>query len=82
MHFVDKDIFDNTYVANGALVDIDKVLTSRDFLEPYEVDVENKNLYVYPKKWRTMNQIRKVIKIHIDHKGGSQLAVAEVSGFT
>ena len=81
IHFLDKDILDNTYLANGALVSMRRVLTTRDFLEPYEIGVENRSLYVYSKKWRTKDQIKKVFKIHIDHEGNSQLAVAEVSNF-
>ena len=81
VYFVDKDIFDDIYIANGALVHMDRVLTTRNFLEPYELSINNRNLYVYPEEWRTEVQIGKVTKIYIDFRGGSQLAVAEVSSF-
>ena len=66
MHFVDRGILDNLYIANGALVDINKVLSTRDFLQSYERDIEDRKLYVYPKDWQNnRDQIRKVIKIYI-----------------
>ena len=82
MHFVNKDTFDDIYVASGALVDHRKIITTRDFLEPYEKNVNNSNLFVYPSKWKYPKLIRQVLKVYIDHEGGSKLAVAKVSSFT
>ena len=82
MHFVDRDIHNNSYIANGALVDANRVLTTRDFLEPYERDTENRNLFAYPHNWKFENETKKVNKVYIDHESGSQLAVAFVSSYT
>ena len=83
MHFVDKNIIDNVYLASGALVNMMRVLSTRDFLGPYEETVADGKLFAYPKAWITnRDQIKRVVKIHIDHWGNSQLAVAEVSNFS
>ena len=82
MHFVDKDIFDDIYLANGALIFNNKVLTTCDFLKPYDNNLTNNNLYVYSNKWKTKGQTSKVNHVYIDHEGDSQLAVASVSSCT
>ena len=82
MHFVNKDTFDDIYVSSGALVDHRKIITTRDFLEPYEKNVNNSNLFVYPSKWKIPELKRQVVKVYIDHQGGSKLVVAKVSSFT
>ena len=82
MHFVDRDIHNNSYLANGALINMGRVLTTRDFLEPYERDTKNRNLYVYPPNWKFEDQINKVHKVFINHESGSQLALADVSNHT
>ena len=79
MHFVDKDLFDHVYLANGALVDMNKVLTTRDVLEPYKNSVKEKNLFVYPEEWKIDNLTQKVTEVYIDNRGNSKLAVAKVS---
>ena len=80
---MDKDIRDNMYLASGALIDNEKVLTARDFLELYEKNIENRNLFVHPAICKSNNdQITKVVEVHVDHMGSSQLAVAKVSSFT
>ena len=75
-------VVDDIYVANGALVDTNKVISTRDFLEPYKKGITQSNLYAYPAKWKILKQTRKVIDIRIDHNGDSPLAVAIVSSFT
>ena len=83
IHFVDRNILNDLYIANGALVEMDKVITTRDFLHSYSRDIKNEQLYAYPKDWQNnRDQIRKVIKIYIDLQGSSLLAVAIVSSFT
>ena len=82
MHFVDRDIHNNSYLANGALIDRNRVLTTRDFLEPYKRDTGNRNLYVYPHNWKNENQIQRVNEAFVDNENRSQLAVAHVSNHT
>ena len=83
MYFVDKNLIDNIYLASGALVNMNRVLSTRDFLGPYEGTVARGNLFVYPKAWRSNRiQIKRVVEIYIDHTGGSQIAVARVSNFS
>ena len=82
IHFVDRDIYNNSYLANGALINKKTVLTTRNFLEPYENDTRKRNLYVYPHNWKIKNQILKVEKVFIDHESNSLLAVAHVSNQT
>ena len=87
MYFVDRNKFNDVYIANGALVDSDKVLTTHNFLINYQNGVENKDLYVYSPRWKTVeNQMKKVIKVYIEKAGGygqrGDLAVAIVSIFT
>ena len=79
MHFVDKDLNPNIYIANGGLISNNKVLTTRHFLEPYEEDIENRHLTIYSSKWKTRDPLSYVNKVHIDRGGRSQLAVASVS---
>ena len=81
MHFVDKRFFDHVYIANGALVNINKVLTTRDVLQPYENNIKQEELFVYHEEWKNDNLTQKVTEVYIDKRGISKLAVAKVSTF-
>ena len=80
IHFL--DILDNIFVSNGALITINKVLTTRDFLEQYKNDTCTKNLFACPSKLKDKKKIKNVVKVIIESGASGKFGVACVSSFT
>ena len=79
---MDEKNYPNVYLANGVLVDMDKVLTNRYFLERYENNIEEEELYVYCAKRLYRHDIIKVKRVEINKENNGRLAIAHVSSFT
>ena len=79
---MDDKNYPKVYLANGVLVDENKVLTTRHFLKKYQLNVEKEELYVYCVKREFKRDIIKVIRVEINMAKNGRLAIAHVSSLT
>ena len=67
------------FLGNGALIRVNKVLTTRELVKPYANDSIIENLFAFAPKANPIKMVNKVTRIH--SKDGIDVAIVIVSNF-